>query len=203
MIRLLNIARYPLYVRKIYWSIAAAILLRQKGIVLSGSVECFGLPLIELMDESKLFFGARLSLCSDSRYTALGVSRPVIFRTLLSGAQISIGDESGLSGTTICAAKSVSIGKRCLIGADVLIADTDFHPIAMEGRRYKGVSEAASSPIVIEDDVFIGARSIILKGVRIGQGSVIGAGSVVTKDIPANSVVAGNPARWIKAIEIA
>ena len=57
--------------------------------------------------------------------------------------------------------------------------------------------------IVIEGDVFIGARSIILKRVRIGQGSVIGAGSVVTKDIPANSVVAGNYARWIKAISIA
>jgi acetyltransferase-like isoleucine patch superfamily enzyme len=116
------------------------------------------------------------------------------------GAQITIGDETGLSGTTICAVKSVSIGKRCLIGADVLITDTDFHPINMEGRRYKGASAAASSPIVIEDDVFIGARSIILKGVRIGSGSVIGAGSVVTKDIPANSVAAGNPARWIKAI---
>lgn len=200
MVRVFNVARYPLYIKKIYWSISAALLFRQKGIVLSGSVECFGLPLIELMADTKLYFGARLSLCSDSRYTALGVSRPVIFRTLMPGAQITIGDESGLSGTTICAAKSVSIGKRCLIGADVLITDTDFHPIAMEGRRYKGASAAASSPIVIEDDVFIGARSIILKGVRIGNGTVIGAGSVVTKDIPANSVAAGNPARWIKAI---
>src|SRR5450830_1216116 len=174
MIRIFNVVRYPLYIKKIYWSIASALLFWQKGIVCSTPIECIGLPIIELTVDSKVVFGARLTLCSDSRYTALGVSRPVILRTLMPGAQISIGDESGLSGTTICAAKSVSIGKRCLIGADVLIADTDFHPIAMEGRRYKGVSDAKSSPVVIEDDVFIGARSIILKGVRVGKGAVIG-----------------------------
>lgn len=200
MKKLFNFSHYPFYLRKIYWSLASATLFRNKGVVLTGDVECFGLPIVELKPGSKVVLGARLSLCSDSRHTALGVSRPVILRTLLSGAQISIGDESGLSGTTICAANSVRIGNRCLIGADVLIADTDFHPLAAENRRYKGASEAASKPVVIEDDVFVGARSIVLKGVTIGKGSVIGAGSVVTTDIPQFTVAAGNPARVIREI---
>ena len=70
----------------------------------------------------------------------------------------------------------------------------------MKDRRYKGPADALSAPVVIQDDVFIGARSIILKGVTVGAGSVIGAGSVVTSDVESNTVVAGNPARWIKNI---
>lgn len=179
----------------------ASVLLRQKGISLSGPVECLGLPVMVLAKDSQLILGARVTLSSDSKHTDLGVSHPVILRTLLSGAIISVGDDTGLSGTTICAAHSVRIGKRCLIGAEVLIVDTDFHPVALEGRRYKGPSEASSRPVEIEDDVFIGARTIILKGVKIGTGSVIGAGSVVTSDVAAMSIVAGNPAKFLRKIQ--
>lgn len=201
MKRLLNLHRYPLYVKKLYWAISSSALLGQKGISLAGSVECLGLPIIELSRDSNVMLGAGVTLCSDSKHTALGISHPVILRTLLPGAIISIGDETGLSGTTICAAKSVRIGKRCLIGADVVIVDTDFHPVAIEGRRHKGPSDATSRPVEIEDDVFIGARAMILKGVRIGAGSVVGAGSIVTSDVPSMVVVAGNPARFIGNIQ--
>ena len=198
--RIFNIIRYPLYLKKIYWTIAAKIILKCKGANCEWPLECHGLPIIDLVKDSQLILGRGLSLCSDSKYTALGVSHPVILKTLLPGAQIKIGDESGLSGTTVCAAISVIIGSRCLIGADVMIVDTDFHPIMMKDRRYKGPADSLSAPVVIQDDVFIGARSIILKGVTVGFGSVIGAGSVVTSDVRPNTVVAGNPAKWIKNI---
>lgn len=197
MKRLFNLRRYPLYAKKLYWAVASGALFRQRGVSRGGAVECFGLPILELSSGSKVILGAGVTLCSDSKHTALGVSHPVILRTLLPGATISVGDESGLSGATICAAKSVRIGKRCLIGADVIIADTDFHPVAAGGRRYKGPSDAASLPVEIEDDVFVGARAIILKGVKVGAGSVVGAGAVVTSDVPSSAVVAGNPARCI------
>ena len=200
MMKIFNIIRYPLYLKKTYWLIAAKILLKSKGVSYTWPLECHGLPIIELVKDSQLILGRGLSLCSVSQYTALGVSHPVILKTLLPGAQIKIGDESGLSGTTVFAAISVIIGSRCLIGADVMIVDTDFHPIIMKDRRYKGPADALSAPVVIQDDVFIGARSIILKGVTVGAGSVIGAGSVVTSDVESNTVVAGNPARWIKNI---
>jgi len=200
MLKILNIIRYPLYIKKVYWLIAGNILLKFKGVTYQWPLHLHGFPIVELLKDSQLILGRGLSLCSVSQHTALGVSHPVILRTLLPGAEIKIGDESGLSGTTICAAISVTIGARCLIGADVMIVDTDFHTIKMKGRIYKDPSEASSSPVVIEDDVFIGARSIILKGVRVGAGSVIGAGSVVTSNVESLTVVAGNPAKWIKNI---
>jgi acetyltransferase-like isoleucine patch superfamily enzyme len=80
----------------------------------------------------------------------------------------------------------------------VTITDTDFHPLDPAGRRYcKDDSRIRCAPVRLEDNVFVGAGSTILKGVTIGRNSVIGAGSIVTKSIPANVVAAGNPCRPI------
>jgi acetyltransferase-like isoleucine patch superfamily enzyme len=85
------------------------------------------------------------------------------------------------------------------VGANTTIVDTDFHPLDPTERRLRP-AEAKTAPIFIEDDVFIGMNCLILKGVRLGQGSVVGAGSVVTKDVPPGSIVAGNPAQVIRRI---
>lgn len=119
-----------------------------------------------------------------------------------SGAQIKIGNNVGMSHTAITAMKSVEIGDNVLIGSNSMIADTDFHPIDAEKRLAEDGTAVKVSPIKIEDNVFIGARSIILKGVTIGENSVVGAGSVVTKDIPANEIWAGNPAKFIKKVNM-
>lgn len=118
------------------------------------------------------------------------------------GAVIKIGNNVGISHTAITATKSVEIGDNVLIGSNCMIADTDFHPLDADIRRENpnDLSATKSAPIKIENDVFIGARSIILKGVTIGAGSIVGAGSVVTKDIPAGEIWAGNPAKFIKKI---
>ncbi|MBM4164979.1 MAG: acyltransferase, partial [Lentisphaerae bacterium] len=96
---------------------------------------------------------------------------------------------------TITAVQSVRIGDRVLLGSGCLITDNDAHPIDPEARRRGGGGVAR--PVVLESDVFIGARAILLKGVTIGRGSVVGAGSVVTKSVPAFSICAGNPARVV------
>ena len=85
------------------------------------------------------------------------------------------------------------IGNNVMIGSGVIITTTDSHPIHWEARRLN-TEPPASAPVVIGDDVFISARAIILKGVTIGDGAVIGAGSVVTKSIPPIVIAAGNPA---------
>jgi acetyltransferase-like isoleucine patch superfamily enzyme len=74
--------------------------------------------------------------------------------------------------------------------------DTDFHPLEAQARRSDS-EPAKTAPVTIEDDVFIGMNCLILKGVTLGRGSVIGAGSVVTKDVPPHTMVAGNPVRFI------
>lgn len=187
--------KYFIYTRKLWWLARSRIECSRNHIKLGAGISFHGVPIISTHPNSTIIIGDRVGLCSDSKHTALGVSRPVILRTLRAGATLSIGNDSGLSGTCICASISVQIGERCLIGADVIVTDTDFHPIDPCNRRYRSESEARSKPIVIENDVFIGARVIILPGVRIGIGSVIGAGSVVSRDIPPYSVAVGNPAR--------
>jgi acetyltransferase-like isoleucine patch superfamily enzyme len=104
-----------------------------------------------------------------------------------------------MTGATLVAAEWIEIGDRVFVGANCVIVDTDFHPLDPSARQVD-VLAGAHSPVVIEDDAFIGMRSIILKGVRVGAGSVIGAGSVVTQDVAPGAVVAGNPAvfvRWL------
>ena len=91
---------------------------------------------------------------------------------------------------------------RIIIGGDCLIMDTDAHPIDYLERRKPVTNEnTPSSPVYIKDDAWIGARCIILKGVTIGERAVIGAGSVVTSDIPADCIAAGNPCKMIRKIE--
>lgn len=115
-----------------------------------------------------------------------------------SGACLKIGDNVGMSSTRMWVHEGVVIGDNVKIGACVLITDTDAHPMDYMARRTTNEG-TKSAPIVIEDDVWIGAHTIILKGVTIGARSVIGAGSVVTRSIPADSVAAGNPCRVIKS----
>jgi len=161
-----------------------------------------GLPIISMAPASSITIGDRAALCSNSLFTALGVNHPVILRTLRRGAEIKIGHDAGLSGTVICAARSVTIGDNALIGANVTIADTDFHALDPAGRRYNRDEQSIRcAPVSIENNVFIGTGSIVLKGVTIGENSVIGAGSVVATSIPKNSIAAGNPCRVLRHLK--
>lgn len=117
----------------------------------------------------------------------------------LVGGAIIIGENSGLSNTHITARVSVTIGRNVNIGSDCKIYDNDFHSVNYEDRIH-GDKNINAAPIVIGDGAFIGAHSIILKGVTIGERSIVGAGSVVTKPIPHDEVWAGNPARFIKKL---
>ena len=115
------------------------------------------------------------------------------------GATLTIGNNVGMSSTRLWIHESSRIGNNVKIGGCVLITDTDAHPMDYMARRSSNEG-TKSAPVVIEDDVWVGAHCIILKGVTIGARSVIGAGSVVTKSIPADCVAAGNPCRVIKII---
>jgi len=159
----------------------------------------YGKPIISVHKNSDIKIGNRVVLCSTSKDTALGINHPVILRTLNKKASIIVGDDTGISGATICSASKITIGKGCLLGANVSIIDTDFHPIKSLERRYDN-KNIQSLPIEIGDNVFLGYNTVILKGVKIGKNSVIGANSVVVSNIPDNSIAVGNPAKVIKEI---
>lgn len=175
-------------------------LLRLQGVELGKSCSFFGRPIVTIFPQSSISIGFRSCLISRAFATALGVSHPVILRTLASNASISLGKAVGISGGAICAAKRVEIGDGTLLGADVLIADTDFHGLSPRERHVPYAHISTARPVTIGKNVFIGTRAVILKGVTIGDNSVIGAGSIVTKDVAANTVAAGNPCRPIREI---
>lgn len=126
------------------------------------------------------------------------------------GGRITIGHHSWISlRAQIISCSAVTIGPYCVIARDVYISDTNEHPVDAMARRRQTIAlqergempdrrEAATAQVTIGSDVWIGERAIITKGVSIGDRSIVAAGSVVTKSIPADVIVAGNPARVIK-----
>ena len=111
------------------------------------------------------------------------------------GARLELGDHVYINyGASICAYQSIRIGDRCTVGTYVIITDNDQHDLLDRSKL------PPSKPVTLEDEVWIGDRVIILKGVTIGSSSVIGAGSVVTRDVPRDSIAAGNPAKVLRSI---
>lgn len=124
-------------------------------------------------------------------------------------AVLKIGHNTGISSSCIWVKQKILIGNDVKIGADCILMDTDAHNLDYKIRKDKRKNEKGQSidvltakaiPIIIEDDVLIGTRCIILKGVTIGARSIIGSGSVVTKSIPSDCIAAGNPCRVIRFI---
>lgn len=123
-----------------------------------------------------------------------------IFNTYEKG-RIEIGNKVGITSSVFAARERITIEDEVYIGAGCKIYDNDFHAIRYEDRIINGDSIIAIKPVFIKRGAFIGADSTILKGVTIGEKSVVGAGSVVSKDIPTGEIWAGNPARFIRKIE--
>ena len=133
------------------------------------------------------------------RATASTLAAPVRLRVFGPGAAIEIGEGTELSGTSITARSTrITIGKQVLFAPNCVVVDSDFHaPWPCEARATSPGMER-DAPVTIDDYAWIGMRSIILKGVHIGRGAIIGAGSVVTRDVPAGCTACGVPARVVK-----
>lgn len=152
---------------------------------------------INLFPSASLKIGDDLYFSSGWGINALCANRRgMIYATW--DASIIIGNNVGMSSTVLWCHKKIVIGNNVKIGGNCILIDTDAHDINYVNRRRPATDRDAASPIIIEDDVFIGTNCIILKGVTIGAHSIIAAGSVVTKSIPADCIAGGNPARVIK-----
>lgn len=118
------------------------------------------------------------------------------------GASLIIGDNCGFSSVCLWAHQSIVIGNYVNIGADTILLDSDAHSLSFRDRRVDelDIKNKVNKPIIIGDDVLIGTRCIILKGVQIGARSIIGSGSIVVSDIPEDCIAAGNPAKVIRRI---
>lgn len=156
---------------------------------------------------SVLTIGNNVIVQSGSFRNEIGRNGGSLF-TLYEGAKVIIGDYVSMSDICLSSRLSITIGSHVTIGGDVLIIDSNAHCIDWNLRREErnhyhrlySEGEIIHRPIVIEDDVFIGARSIITKGVTLGAKSIIAAGSVVVCDVPSGEIWGGNPAKFINKI---
>lgn len=160
-----------------------------------------GVPFIFSRSGSSLYIGNDVTIKSSFLSNLVGLYQRTIILTRTQDAEIRIGNNVGISGATIYARKSIIIGDNTLIGGNTKIIDNDFHPVDPEIRRKTPNENMGLRPIEIGENVFIGCNCLILKGTKIGDNTVIGAGSVVSGEIPANCVAAGNPARVIRNFE--
>ncbi|MFE3890699.1 acyltransferase [Priestia sp. YIM B13446] len=159
-----------------------------------------GVPIIVNRSGIKLTIGENVTIKSSLLSNLVGLYSRAIIVTRTSEAEISIGNNVGISGATIYARRSITIGDNTLIGGNAKILDNDFHPIEVEARNADIKEKIITKPIVIGKNCFIGCNALILKGTVLGDGCVVGAGAVVSGKFEENSVIVGNPARVIKKL---
>jgi len=165
---------------------------------LGNNVVFYGRPLLRILPAAKISVGDNVNFISAPSANLVGLTKRMSM-VVLQRATLDIGSNTGFSGVSIVCHDSITIGEYCNFGGNVWIWDTDFHSLEWQVRR-KTSAGPSTKPIAIGNDVFVGANTIILKGVSIGDRSIIGAGSVVSKDIPADEVWAGNPARLTRKL---
>lgn len=176
--------------------------LSRAGVIFGRGLSAIGAPVVGLYPFSEICLGEKVTLISESFATALGVNHPVVLRTMAPGSKIIIGNRVGISGGSICASRLIEIGHDTLLGANVMITDTDFHSLCPAYRSGHTHPTIGVSPVSIGKRVLIGTNATVLKGVTVGDNSVIGAGSVVTGNIPTNCIAAGNPCRVIRMLSL-
>ena len=155
---------------------------------------------IKIINNGEILIGKKFKANSGENMNPIG-GDTVLRLICKSGATLIIGNKVGISNSTIFCTTKITIGDNVMIGGGCKIWDSDFHSL---NSSIRGTDRdrlyAVKSEVVIESNVFIGASSIILKGVKIGENSIIGAGSVVSRSIPNGEIWAGNPAKFIKRL---
>jgi acetyltransferase-like isoleucine patch superfamily enzyme len=145
-----------------------------------------GRPILRFAPGGRMIFGERVRVNCEITPVDLAVGP---------GARLVVGKRTFLNyGCLIGATELIQIGERCLVGNYVSIVDNNYHDLVQRDRM------PAARAVIIEDDVWLGLRAIVLPGVHIGRGAVVGAGSVVSDDVPPWTVVAGNPARAVRRL---
>ena len=167
---------------------AALAWIRWRGCETSRGEIINGFPYVRRKGSGRIVIGEGVTINSARWANWLGTSGSMML-SVENGALLELKRGSGVSACQLIANVGIEIGEEAMIGAGCLICDSDMHEVPLGSDR-----PVAMAPIKIGKRAFIGARSIILKGVTIGDGAVVGAGSVVTSDVPANSLAAGNPA---------
>lgn len=146
---------------------------------------------LQIKGPGKVIFGARVN--------AWAHKEPNVLITYSPDAVIEIGDNTRLNGAGMMAACGITVGCDCILGS-ALIVDTDFHSIDLD-RRTNPNAKVRTASITIGNNVWLAGQTVVLKGITIGDNSVVGFRGVVTSNVPPNVIVAGNPVRVVKQLD--
>lgn len=188
---------YLAFVRYIY----VIFFRRKKGLRVGSRLKLVGIPMVDIRGNASVTIEDNVTLNSSNREYHINMHSPVKLYADKGEAKIHIGKNTRIHGTCLHAYKHIKIGDNCLIAANTQIFDGNGHDLSFNNTANRINTEGDAQPIIIEDDVWIGINCIIVGGVTIGKGSIVGAGSIVTKSIPPFVVAAGNPAKVIKDIK--
>jgi acetyltransferase-like isoleucine patch superfamily enzyme len=168
------------------------------GVQIGANIRISSLPICRRNKTATICFGANVQILNTLRENLAGIAHKSVFVAACPGARIIVGNNVGMSGVILYAFTEILIDDWVNLGAGVRIYDTDFHCIDAGLRRLHNTANIGTAKVHICEDVFVGAGSMILKGVTIGARAIIGAGSVVAKDIPADAVAVGVPAKVVR-----
>ncbi len=189
--------------RRIRWffgGIWGRAVLRSYGAQFGPGLKLGSAPYVRRHRTATIQLGRDVIILNELAQNAAGIAHSTVLAAIEPEAKLLIGDGVGISGAVLYAMRHIEIGAHVMIGAGVAVYDNDFHPVGAADRRRNDRTKIGVAPVVIEPDVWLGARAMVLKGVRIGRGSVVAAGAVVVKDVPPWSIVAGVPARVVGQI---
>lgn len=186
-----------------FWTPLNKLMFRLNGIQYGKSLHVRGIVYyFQHSDKSKMVVGNNVHINSSPKANPIG-SGDRMYVQMVDAGKLIIGNNCGISNCAFTCASKIELEDNVLLGSGCRLYDTDFHALEYS-ERIKGNYPGApikTAPIHIGEGVFVGAGSFILKGVTIGAHSIIGAGSVVTRSIPAGEVWGGNPARFIRKVE--
>lgn len=201
------------YIYKAYWMFNIKIapvyqtwftklLFLMNGVQYGKNLVAEGIPFINVSLNGSFSVGDNFIMHNDKFHNSNGRREQCMFK-VVNDAKLTIGNNVGMSATAIMCHQKVTIGDNVMIGGNTVIYDTDFHSLKADNRTdsKSDKSNTAKAPVKIHDNVFIGSHCTILKGVTIGECSIVGSCSVVTKSIPPYQIWAGNPARFIREIK--
>lgn len=184
------------YLYSYYWQLESKLkcyCLRLLGVKVGKNVLFKGKARIQLKNGSCIEIGDNCRFNSSIRSNPIGINHICMLTTMRENSKLIIGSGCGFSGVSITAFDNITIGEGVRVGANCVIMDGDFH---LDDPR-----TSSPAPITIKDNVWLGYGVVVMKGVTIGENSVIGVNSIVTKDVPANVIAAGNPCKVIRSIE--
>ena len=175
--------------------------IKNNNITLKGKLKIKNKPLVHILDGSSLIIGENVALNSKNSKYHVNMFAPVKIYTDSIEAKIEIGNNTRIHGSCLHAYESIEIGENCLIATNCQIFDGSGHNTSLDDPSKRLETSGAVKPITVGNNCWIGTSVIILPGTKLGNNCIVAAGSIVNGEFKNNSLIGGNPAKFIRLVK--